>query len=192
MSNEQMIRIPSTLAESAFDAFASVGMHEQLDALNAILEQPAEQHQGEPVALPERKAITAYGLTALDSEAEGWNACLDEIAKLGPLYTHADPGEVERLRAELAEWKKRCQYNADTAHDVARERDTLRAQLAERDALLRDLEGKTVLSWHDKRRISAALSASAERIEECAHSYANSLGCPECGEAFGVARESAK
>ncbi len=38
-------------------------------------------------------------------------------------------------------------------------------KLAERDALLRDLEGKTILSWADKRRISAALSASAEPSE---------------------------
>lgn len=50
----------------------------------------------------------------------------------------------------------------DRALSVAyAEIDTLRAQLAERDALLRDLEGKTILSWPDKRRISAALSASA-------------------------------
>lgn len=51
----------------------------------------------------------------------------------------------------------------DRALSVAyAEIDTLRAQLAERDELLRDLEGKTILSWPDKHRISAALSASAE------------------------------
>lgn len=49
MKDEQLIPIPSSLAESAVDAFASVGMHDQLDALNAILEQPAKQHQGESV-----------------------------------------------------------------------------------------------------------------------------------------------
>ncbi|MBV1814475.1 hypothetical protein KTT58_17155 [Pseudomonas viridiflava] len=34
------------------------------------------------VALPERKHHKSHGLTALDSECEGWNACLDEVAKL--------------------------------------------------------------------------------------------------------------
>lgn len=50
------------------------------------------------------------------------------LGELTEVFTHADPGEVERLRAELEEWKQRCQYNADTAHDVAKERDTLRAE----------------------------------------------------------------
>ncbi|MCT8164972.1 MULTISPECIES: Lar family restriction alleviation protein [unclassified Pseudomonas] len=122
---------------------------------------PAEEHQGEPAALPERKAITAHGLTALDSEAEGWNACLDEIAKLGPrythpvrgepvgymnqasidairshgqalimvgvngfppgdkaipLYTHADPGEVERLRAALRFYADREHYHFESGN----------------------------------------------------------------------------
>jgi len=117
----------------------------------------AEQHQGEPVALPARKDPTeAWAVPGGVHKAEGWNACLDEIAKLGPLYsrpvqgepvawscaavkdddtsyarlagseaeareflehyqgigavvtimplyTHADPGEVERLRKEVAE-----------------------------------------------------------------------------------------
>lgn len=47
---------------------------------------------------------------------------------------------------------------------VTAERDALQQllnardeQLSERDALLRDLEGKTILSWPDKHRISAAL-----------------------------------
>lgn len=124
------------------------------DQLRAILDQPAEQHQGEPVALPARKDPTeAWAIPVGVHKAEGWNACLDEIAKLGPLYSrpvqdepvawrglndlgevvtewidgvppesivdlcgnpasfakieqaysHADPGEAERLRKEVAE-----------------------------------------------------------------------------------------
>lgn len=143
-----------------------------------IVKLPAAQPHGEPVTLPERKAITAHGLTALDSEAEGWNAFLDEIAKLGPLYarpiptqgtakpvgevvgrrmeefrfmprvkwaddaqngrtqpgtklyTHADPGEVERLRAELAETQRISQEEELRANRYSQ-------QLAERDALLK-------------------------------------------------------
>lgn len=109
-------------------------------------------------------------------------------SRTGPvqaLYTHADAGEVEK-------WKERCQYNADTAHALAEEldalrgeverwkarhesvklqrneymagRDTLRAQLAEQDALLEHAVG--AIDGEDWEwlltRIRAALSASAE------------------------------
>lgn len=45
---------------------------------------PATQHRGEPVALPGR-------LPEHRAAAHGWNAYHDEIAKLGPLYTHPAP-----------------------------------------------------------------------------------------------------
>ncbi|MBA6068356.1 hypothetical protein [Pseudomonas mosselii] len=99
------------------------------DELRALLAQPAEQRQGDPVALPARK--NAPPLSG-DQYGYGWNACLDEITKLGPLYTHADPGEVERLRAELGEVKG--EYDR-SANKVA----ALRAQLAEAHGLLHDL-----------------------------------------------------
>ncbi|MGN8259460.1 hypothetical protein ACLEJW_09020 [Pseudomonas sp. SMSB3] len=79
---------------------------------------PAEQHQGEPVALPAR-------LPEHRIDSHGWNACLDEIAKLGPLYTRADPGEIERLAILLRQ----------TQVKHAQERDALRAQLAECEAM---------------------------------------------------------
>lgn len=123
----------------------------------------AEQHQGEPVAkqkpvmrLECEKLLGGDGEYAVDFVKPGW---LQECREKGGtflLYTHADAGEVGRLRKEL------IGRNAQVVG--------LRAQLAERDALLRDLEGKTILSWPDKRRISAALSASAEPNE-----------CRKCG-----------
>lgn len=45
---------------------------------------PPEQPAPVAVALPERKAHRDHGLTALDREADGWNACLDEVARLNP------------------------------------------------------------------------------------------------------------
>jgi len=188
---------------------------------------PAEQHQSEPVALPDRQCEDQFSQTLRD-KAESWNSCLDEIAKLGPLYTrpaqgepvarvevgadrnacamvidqewlrqlkdkaehlviplytHADPGEVERLRAELEEWKKRCQYNADTAHDVGHERDTLRAQLAERDALLRELDD--AWSSHDGKERFYKFMAKIEALFASAESSAlpDPLGCNECAHA---------
>ncbi|NIF28386.1 hypothetical protein F3J44_18625 [Pantoea sp. Tr-811] len=104
----------------------------------AVFQQTGEQHQGEPVALPEREHYTRYLPGVIPSNAaevnarkDGWNACLDKIAKLGPLYTHADPGEVERLRRDLHAARVALEARASTF-------DTLRAQLAERDALLRE------------------------------------------------------
>lgn len=47
-----------------------------------------------------------------------------------PLMAIAQHSRIVAAKdAEIAEWKLRCQYNADTAHDVAVERDELRAAL---------------------------------------------------------------
>lgn len=126
--------------------------------LSAIRALRAPQHQGEPVALPERKEVVEEWATPGGPyRAEGWNACRDEIAKLGPLYprpvqgepvawtwqgaldelkeycpdgvrvfphkapgrpiplyTHADPGEVERLRAALKFYADREHYHFES------------------------------------------------------------------------------
>ncbi|WP_054881808.1 hypothetical protein [Pseudomonas sp. NBRC 111128] len=133
---------------------------------------PADQHQGEPVALPARKSQpTELSDVFVDANNEGWNACLDEIAKLGPLYTHpapADAGEVEQLRERVDLLEK---YETDClslVRDAESERDTLRAQLAERDALLRDAlseleNGPLTFNRAELRnRLHVVLSASAE------------------------------
>lgn len=80
-----------------------------------------KQHQGEPVALPERRDINQAD-EFKRGIAHGFNACLVEITKLGPLYTHADPSEVRVTKQALESLKG--------------EANDLRAQLAERDALL--------------------------------------------------------
>jgi hypothetical protein len=51
-----------------------------------------EPNQGEPVTLPERQTEDHFS-EKLRDKAEGWNACLDEIAKLGPLYSRSVHGE---------------------------------------------------------------------------------------------------
>lgn len=81
----------------------------------------SKQADAQPVAMPARRSFPALGPSFY---ARGWNACLDEIAKLGPLYTHADADEVERLRGKVE--TMRCKNNE--LHD---ELDTLRAQLVE-------------------------------------------------------------
>lgn len=134
------------------------------DALCAALadsaERDAAQHRGEPVVLPKRMP---EGRKLPKGYAEAWNACLTEVEKLCPLYTHADAGEVEQLAILLRQ----------TQVKHSQERDTLRAQLAERDALLR--EAITVCRtndlhitaghFEDKLSASAETSAPVERDE---------------------------
>ncbi|PUA41459.1 hypothetical protein C5U62_32005 [Pseudomonas protegens] len=48
--------------------------------LRALYTRPGAQSAA--VVLPERKARRAHGLTALDRESDGWNACLDEVQRL--------------------------------------------------------------------------------------------------------------
>lgn len=195
-----------------------------------------DQHQGEPVALPARMDSTSADWSE-DRRAAGWNACLDEIAKLGPLYTHpapavdkeqpacaklkvhelqsgrlvvevaafdagqlsergivsvythADPGELERLRGVVNEWETKWQQEAAQV-------GLLRAQLAKAHGLLRlarqfvvngvDLgyiqmpDADTPDPAHDLvPKIDAALSASAEpSAPECGHAACKSLGEP--------------
>lgn len=120
-------------------------------------DEPAEQRQGEPVALPGRK-VHHLDPSFLPDGDKGWNAYHDEIAKLGPLYTHANPGEIERCEARLHEVASLCA-------SVEQERDTLRAQLAEQDALLHEIRGQSGSSWlrgETQHKLDAALSASAE------------------------------
>ncbi|HEK1684061.1 TPA: hypothetical protein SMR42_000366 [Pseudomonas putida] len=174
------------------------------------------QHQGEPVALPD--AMHPHDFDNLpESHCNGWNACLDEIAKLGPLYTHpapvgeqepfawfvespqecehvegvartredankyaaagwsitpifrhADPGEVERLREALATVKAdrdayaqnaldlRAQLGTETARADAAVGDANEAErkLAERDVLLRDFCAHSALICGDLLRLA--------------------------------------
>ncbi|MFY0997602.1 hypothetical protein [Pseudomonas juntendi] len=143
---------------------------------------PAEQHQGEPVALPER--IDEKSVNGVYGYSSGWNACLDEIAKLGPLYIHPNPNvrweavaneqvkvigelkpEVERLRAEIEDWNRIFDMQEGKI-------DALRAKLTEAHALLREIRRKPGLFSGDFiLRLDEILSASAEprpfRIPDC-------------------------
>lgn len=150
-----------------------------------IFTHPAPiEHPGEPVGWASQEFIDKLrsgqcnGIMIHDQQHDRF---------LVSLFAHADPGEVERfkdanrrlseenvrrrnecndLRAEnealVCNLRGKHELTGATYQHLVQERDTLRAQLAERDALLRDLEGKTILSWPDKRRISDAISDSTE------------------------------
>lgn len=60
-----------------------------VERIGRLLTQPPAQYQGEPVVLPACKAKLSMSHDWDQGYSEGWSACLDEIAKLGPLYARA-------------------------------------------------------------------------------------------------------
>lgn len=214
-SNTEMVSVPREAVVQAAELLQEYNKCSIARDLRAILAQPAVQHQGEPMALPARKDPTeAWAIPGGVHKAEGWNACLDEIAKLGrlysrpvqgepvarvevgpdrnaclaitdndwlralkgramhqvvPLYAHADPGEVERLRADAVTQKaiadeawaevEKCRENSRI---ITQQVDTLRAQLAEGQALLREIHDGALSGFARYSKIEEFLSASAE------------------------------
>lgn len=169
-----------------------------MDCLKAWGQWPfhekAAQRQGEPVAPIIRAAYEVLiGCVSSPSIAAHLDVpTVERIAKrlndLLPGYAHADPGEVERLlerirelEADEPEWSAMQQKLGD-------ENETLRAQLAERNALLSEalchatrLEPMSVSCFN---RIDAALAASAEpaELKQCAQGYGH--GGHWCGTEY--------
>lgn len=154
-SSTEMVSFPRELSDDLAELIATQarvcggGAYEIWEVICKGFGQPAERHQGEPVAV-----LYANGsvLTKADCGDVFDICCKVET----PLYTHADPGEVERLRAEIQSLRK-------TLPNSTTELVDLRAQLAERDALLR--ETRKFLDWPRHplpEKIDAALSASAD------------------------------
>lgn len=117
-----------------------------------------EQHQGEPVAWVVRWTDddSLYTFTLNTARSERLRSDPDLVST--PLYTHADPGEVERLESLL-------RASRTSLDNCALQIEKLQAMLAERYALLRDI--KNARDWNGsyralEKRIDAALSASAE------------------------------
>lgn len=188
MSNNQMVSVPRELVEFAV-GFKRNG-HKNLtdqrsdqdnaqDKLRALLERPADQHQVEPVGYVRAGNLRNLRLVAHCAAIEmtGVPRRDGDI----PLYTHADPAEVvgrlkelvgpaandERiaLRAEVERLTRKCQ-NADLALAAqTKQVHNLRAQLAERDALLGAIAG-----WTTETR-AAVLEAFQDELNESA-SYA--------------------
>lgn len=119
---------------------------------------------------------------------------VEESGYVVALYTHADTGEVERLRYAKMQMKEQRDSERRISCALEEERDTLRQQLAERDALLRKARRYVERAWpdgvHSYRRnsiggdllgeIDALLSASAEpakpQLVECDACH-TSAGC---------------
>ncbi len=194
MSKNEMVSVPRELAQMAADAIddlltdgvSAVSAAAWVDVtqkVRAILAQPAEQHQGEPVAWHERwdeceRIADIHGVREAlqmfseDPTGDAGTSLIREVLTA----MEADPGEVERLRTEN-ERLKQTSVKEEVFDIVCKERDALRAELAERDTLLTGAEkvidqfmpnvGKCcgldfALLNETLMGIRAALSASAE------------------------------
>ncbi|WP_332774285.1 hypothetical protein [Pseudomonas sp. ESBL1] len=143
---------------------------------------PAEQHQGEPVAYL-CKAEGAKWLQYGSKVGDPWKPGEVQVT---PLYIHADPGEVERLRAELEQRNREKSARQALSISLIDEARNLRAQLAERGSLLRDIDEFMdsepqipSLGLDLEKRLSAALSASAEpSAPKCTHRFMSLADSP--------------
>lgn len=95
MSKNDMVMVTRELLERYVSSVEGHGYRFDGDTeIRALLDHPAEQHQGEPVALPARLPMRSPEDRNLPrGHAGGWNACLDEIANLGTLYSWPVQGE---------------------------------------------------------------------------------------------------
>ena len=74
--------------------------------LRDILAKPADQRHGEPVAWIVHWAEDGSFYTFTRDKTRSEKLRNDPEFISTPLYTHADPGEVERLRSELADTRE--------------------------------------------------------------------------------------
>lgn len=87
MTNKiEISRELAAFLEAHLSVTCTVNALPMLDELRALLAAPVVERQ-EPVALPMRRSWSGIAGWKDQAEIKAWNACLDEIAKLGPLYT---------------------------------------------------------------------------------------------------------
>ncbi|MBC3504854.1 hypothetical protein HU761_26090 [Pseudomonas sp. SWRI59] len=172
-SNTEMVSVPSETIEQAEKLPQEDNCCTMAREFRTILAKPVDQRQGEPVAYADPRSfenLKSFGRLGGIYQHE-WMWAEPEPGMV-PLYTHADAGEVERLH--------KIAYDTQAALIAANrqikmlegELDTLRAQLAERDALLREsyaelLAIKAEIGFRGATialigRIDATLSVSAD------------------------------
>lgn len=192
------------------------------DQLRALLDKPVEEFNpegwsidhsaGRPILMHNNcsviEAEQAYGLLEMIKPAaqpqvetpvndkshprfvEGYTAGMKDQKLSQP------QGEVGRLHQELAQlrqWEATVRENSPLLAEVER----LRAQLAERDALLREVADKCNVGFEMRERLLAALSTSAEpkpagepieHLIACDRHYRNGL---MAGFNFGITGDDA-
>ena len=152
-NTEQMVSIPRDWAENYAGLLEERCAYVRAEQVNALLAQPAAQHQGEPIRLTAVGELQEDGDGGLEVQwlLEGGTAELEHgmlllVAENNELccedgssevYTHADVGEVDDLLAATSlEFGERMEA-------LEKERDTLRAQLAELVSAVRSINRGT-------------------------------------------------
>ncbi|WP_137188657.1 hypothetical protein AB1N69_10585 [Pseudomonas asiatica] len=152
-SNTEMVSVPREWLNSvALLQMPLDQLQEQaVEFLCEPCDEPAEQHQGEPVAWYRESG---------GSKFLGFNPSHPDCQ---PIYTHADPGEVERLRAELSLRDRELEIAAEAHGEVQQERETLRVQLA----ALRELKLPEFLKLSDEMRAAGDHAEQRAREDQC-------------------------
>ena len=120
-------------------------------------------------AAPAERGVVRQETNFVASTGEGRNPLYegqfdDETPEQAAHRLHWARTAME-VQSAIAEWQQRCQYNADTAYEVAAERDTLRQQRDRLAGLLADVKADYThaIHWEDMhatmKRIDAAISA---------------------------------
>ncbi|MDF0733583.1 hypothetical protein P0Y43_23095 [Pseudomonas entomophila] len=146
--------------KEAYDSAEKLAEYER----RVLYTRPAPAAQQEPVA-------TLY--TAIENGFSDF-ACLGALDggsyyKMTPLYTHADPGEVERLREEVEKQRRLKMLVAENLQNALANCSVYRYQLNEQSTLLQlglTMINRGIVSFDDQieyRQKLAALSASAEQ-----------------------------
>jgi hypothetical protein len=146
MSKNDMVMVPRELADRISKICMFTMFKEDFRALSEILGKPAEQHQGEPVAWQDpdndSRMCTAEHKAYALSKGGAPAAALSTLTR--PLYTHADPSEVERhierrmemagekteLYREVERLREQCERRRVRGLACANKVATLRAKLA--------------------------------------------------------------
>ena len=132
-----------------------------------------------PVKLPDRLDVNDRPGYGHIEHYEGWNECLDEIEKLGPLYKRANPEEIERLRIDLELTRLARQgdqieidglkvlcdgFRAQLA-DAAQSLETI-SRLAGRDEFMKDM---TQIRGYANSRARVAKGSLSANVEAASH-----------------------
>ncbi len=182
-NTEQIVSVPRSLLEEACNGLR-ITQERARKELRALLAQPAAQHQGEPVAwrgINELGEVVTEWIDGVPPERMvDLRGNPGSFAKIELAYSHVDAGEVEQGYPNSV-----VEGLVNRQNELREERDTLRAQLAERvaaldalteiatgykrdlyaaHALLRDVLENRHLTPGWNQRMKAVLSASAEPI----------------------------